>query len=474
LSHGPVVQPIPSDSTSSVSSKMSLQAWAWSFYQAARDPYTMLVTVYLFVPYLVTHVIGNPIKGQALVAEAAAIAGWVVAIVAPLLGVMLDKLGRRKPLLGFVTIMMICITASMWWVLPGGNGIPVVIALAMIGTMTVLLGVSDLLHNSLLTRVANPHVVPKASGFAQAMGNVFALLMLIIILWAFVLPTEFKVPGIIPDAPLLGLDPATFEPQRSSVVMVALIFAIGAIPLFLFVKDVPAATVPLWGVIKEAPSALWTMLKSLKGDRDSTTFLISRMIYADGTGAMLIFGGVYAAGVLGWEILELLIYGLTLSLFAAIGSILAGKLDLAVGPRKSVMFELTGCILLLSIQLGLSPTVLFYMPYSGGAVWDGPVFKTLPEILYLVTGWLSAVCVAGAYTSSRTLLTRIAPQDKIASYFGLYALSGTATMWLAPLVIAVVTNHFQSQTAGFGAIMILMIIGLLGLFWVRGGGKLKA
>ncbi|MEY2883183.1 MAG: hypothetical protein RL490_907, partial [Pseudomonadota bacterium] len=42
-------------------------AEAWALAQAARDPFVILITIYIFTPYYVTRVIGDPVAGQTLV-----------------------------------------------------------------------------------------------------------------------------------------------------------------------------------------------------------------------------------------------------------------------------------------------------------------------------------------------------------------------------------------------------------------------
>ena len=46
-------------------------------------------------------------------------------------------------------------------------------------------------------------------------------------------------------------------------------------------------------------------------------------------------------------------------------------------------------------------------------------------------------------------------------FFGLFALSGTVTAFLAPMMVAATTTWFQSQRAGFASLVILMILGFL-------------
>jgi UMF1 family MFS transporter len=51
---------------------------------------------------------------------------------------------------------------------------------------------------------------------------------------------------------------------------------------------------------------------NLKGHADVATFLGARMLYCDGMTALLIFGGLFAAGLMKWGALEMLAYGISL------------------------------------------------------------------------------------------------------------------------------------------------------------------
>ncbi len=62
-------------------------------------------------------------------------------------------------------------------------------------------------------------------------------------------------------------------------------------------------------------------------------------------------------------------------------------------------------------------------------------------------------------SSSRTLMARIAPPEMMTQFFGLFALSGTVTAFLAPLLVATTTSLFQSQRAGMASLILLMVIG---------------
>ncbi len=74
----------------------------------------------------------------------------------------------------------------------------------------------------------------------------------------------------------------------------------------------------------------------LRGRRDAAVFLVSRMLYVDAMTGVLLFAGVYAAGVMHLGPLQLLAYGVPLSLLAVVGGFLGGYMDHRLGPRTAV------------------------------------------------------------------------------------------------------------------------------------------
>ena len=70
-------------------------------------------------------------------------------------------------------------------------------------------------------------------------------------------------------------------------------------------------------------------------------------------------------------------------------------------------------------------------------------------------------------SASRTLMAKLSPPEMATQFFGLYGLSGSVTAFLAPLLVAVVTDISQSQRVGFASLVTLILIGGLMLGWVR-------
>jgi UMF1 family MFS transporter len=444
---------------------------AWAFAQATRDPYVILIAIYIFAPYYVTRVIGDPVAGQTLVAGANKWGGWVVMLTAPLLGAAIDRLGPRKPWLAGVSLLMAAAVGALWFTPPDGSGLsPAVVAL-IFAALTVLIAYHEMLHNALLLPAAGLAGAPRASGLALAGGNFFSVLLLVTVLIAFALPGKVDWP-FIPAAPLFGLDPALGEPDRITGPIVAVLLALGVVPLLRIVPDMARTGLGLAAAVRTGAGDLARLFREARGHRDALTFLLARMIYTDGLTAILVFGGLYAAGSMRWATLEMLGYGIVLSVAAVAGGLLAGVLDNRLGPKLAVKLELALLIIAQTMVLGMGRDRILFQPYAGPKFWDGPMFTTLPEIVFLGIGCFVAIAVTAAYASSRTLLTRIAPPDKLGVFFGLYVLSGSATMWLGPLLVEAATRWGGSQAWGMAPVVGMLAAGLAILFLVRGGGRL--
>lgn len=44
--------------------KLPASARAWALYEGVRTPYVLLIKVYIFIPYLATILVGDPVRGQ--------------------------------------------------------------------------------------------------------------------------------------------------------------------------------------------------------------------------------------------------------------------------------------------------------------------------------------------------------------------------------------------------------------------------
>lgn len=456
--------------------RLSRGGVAWAVYEGGRNPYVILVVIYIFMPYVSATLIGDPVRGQELIARYAQYTGWIVMVTAPLLGAALDRLGNRKPGLGLITGMMVPLILLLWWARPDGTGLTVAATMATAMTIGVLFAWSEVFHNAMLVRAAGLKQVHAASGLALSLGNAFSLLALGFTAWAFALPGKVDW-WWVPATPLFGFDPVTHEPERVVALLAAGLLAIGAIPLFLFTPDTPKTGTPILKAFREGLGDIMRMIAKVRQHRDAAVFLVSRMFFYDGMNGVLFFYGVLAAGIMGWGPLDLLITGIILSVLAAAGGQVGRWLDNRVGARNALMIEISMTMLGLIALLGMAPDRILYLWHYDAAahapLWDGPVYRTLPSLLFLLIGFNNAIFITAQYASARTALTRLTPPDQTGAFFGVYALSGVATAWLAPGLVSLGTRLTRSQQWGFATIILLLGIGLAGLAFVREGTQYR-
>jgi len=193
--------------------------------------------------------------------------------------------------------------------------------------------------------------------------------------------------------------------------------------------------------------------------KSMAAFLLANMIYTDGLVSLFAFGGIYAAGTFGWHTIQIGSFGILLAIAGTFGAWLGGKLDDTLGPKRVIAGSMT--ILLLSVVAILlvdKDSILFIKvaaPAPGGALFSGAA-----ERAYLVLGCLIGAAGGPLQAASRTLLIHMAPKDRVAQYFGLFALTGKVTSFVGPLLIGVVTAVTASQKAGMAVLVVFFVAGL--------------
>lgn len=443
-------------------------AWSWALFELARNPYALLCIIYVLSPYIAKDVIGDPVAGQATIALWQTIAGVLVALTAPFLGAAADRMGHRKPLFALVIAVMAPAVFIQYWALPDGAGLPI----WSLATAVIIAGLgyawTEVIHNSMLSVAAKPQAISAVSGLGLSLGNAGGVLLLLFVLGAFALPGQLPIPGL-PSEPLFGLDPDKFEPIRIVAPICAVWLVAFSMPMFLWTPDRNATGEGVLTALRHGVGGILGTLRRLRQHGNVTTFLIARMFYVDGVTAIVIFAGVYVAGILGWQPIERLAFGVTLSIFASFGGVASAFLDARVGAKAAVAIELVVTLAMLMVQVSISPTqILFVIPTDPNVnVWGGPVFETASELAYLAASIVIAISITASYASSRALMSQLTPPKMEGEVFGLYALAGSATAWLAPLLVRTFTGAYESQRAGFGSIGILLVIGFAILMFVK-------
>jgi UMF1 family MFS transporter len=441
--------------------------FSWTFGQGARDPYYILVIIYIFYPYFSNTVVGDPVQGQALIGYITAAAGLVLALTAPFLGAIADKDGRRKPwLVGTVAVMSVG-ALCLWFIEPEERGLSLGLSLLILFMIKICFTVSEVFHNAMLPSIAPTNRVGLISGLAFSLGNVGGLLLMLFVLLAFAMPGT-QPWAFLPDAPLFGIDQSNHEHDRIVGPIAGVWMMLFMIPVLLFTPDGKASTRPMWQLAKEGVRDVVQTIKHVRHYGNIARYLLARMFFIDGMVGVLTFGGVYASGTFGWDTTTLLIFGLCTSASAMFGAYAGGRLDDRVGSIRALQIAITTSSVVLLTLVSVQPdTILYVVEVGSEPAWNSPYFATIPELFYFATNQVFAMFFVTGLSASRTLMARIAPPEMATQFFGLFALSATATAFLAPLLVATTTALFESQRIGFGSLALLMIIGAVLLLKVK-------
>jgi UMF1 family MFS transporter len=432
---------------------------SWMLFDWSVQPFYTLILTFLFAPYFANVVVGDGPQGQALWGYGAAVAGVLIAVGSPFLGAFADGRGHRKPWIALFSLILATAMASLWIAVPSAPTSTIYLILFAFVCATV---------SAVFTNAFMPSLVPQGelgrlSGAGWACGYFGGLASLFLVA-GLIVPVDGTDKTLLGLSPLFPLDAATREGDRIVGPLSAVWYLVFMIPFFVFVPDVKQKRVDDG---RHATAELWDTVRALPHNRDMLLFLIARMIYTDGLTAIFTFGGIYGAGVFGWGPLELGLFGIILTLVGAFGALIGGVLDDRISAKfvivSALFILLIGAFGILSVD---ASHVLFFFDVDPKAPGSAP-FSSTGERVFLAFAVVVGLVSAPVQSSSRSLLARLAPRDKITQYFGLFAFSGKVTAFLAPLLVALVTTLTHSQRLGMSAITLFLMAGIVLMLPVR-------
>lgn len=441
----------------------------WMAFDWAQQPFYTLGLTFIFGPYF-AGVAAEYFMGLGLDEDTAdsratrlwtsgqIVAGLIIAFTAPLLGSWADTSGRKVPWIAFFSVIYCLCTASLWFLLPDATGLYLTLIIFYVGFIASESALN--FTNAILPSLGNEKEVGRISGAGASLGYWGGVLALFIMLLLFVESPETGL-TLIGIAPLFGLDPDQMEGTRAVGPFIAIWYAVFIIPFFLWVRDTPNPAAPRPSLHKS-----WTdLLATLRGvlrRRSLFSFLVSSMFYRDALNALYAFGGVYAKLVLGWETINIGIFGIISAITAAVVTYIAGRADARFGPKPVII-----AAILVLITVSATIVMMDRVAIWGIAVAEG---SQLPDIVFFICG----ACIGGAggavYTASRSMMVRHTDPARPAEAFGLFALSGKATAFLAPALIWLSTFFTDQVRLTFAPVVALFFVGLFLLAFVNKDG----
>ncbi len=408
--------------------------FSWAFWDWGSAAFNAVLVTFIFSVYLTDSVGSTLGSGNAtsLYSMAVALAGVIVAVVAPVMGRRSDIRGTRRSSLRIWTMVTVVLMFSLFAV---KNNDPMYfwIGVAIMAVANVTFEFAEVQYYAQLSQISTRKTVGRVSGFGWAMGYFGGIFLLLICYFGFV-AGEGDTRGFFNIPVEDGLN------IRLVAVFAAAWFLISAIPALLRVPEIEqqvAEGEQPKGIIAAYQDLFAEVRKLWRNDRNSVFFLISAAIFRDGLAGVFTFGAILAVTVYGLSAGDVLLFGIAANVISAIGALLGGFLDDKIGPKPIIVISLS----IMIIDVG----IMYFV--------EGPQN-------FWIYGLILCAFVGPAQSASRSFLTRLSPDGQEGQLFGLYATTGRAVSWMAPGLFGLFVAITGEDRTGILGIGLLLLVGM--------------
>ncbi|WP_043993776.1 MFS transporter [Leifsonia xyli] len=427
---------------------------AWALWDWGGAAFNAVITTFVFTVYLTGSLFVEPAliaardadtdpNGPAHAAVAAAevplssglgwglaVAGIVVALLAPVLGRRTDGSGRRRLWLGINTGAVVVATALLFLV--AGTPKAFLLGVALVAIGTVFYEIATVNYNAMLVQVSTPATIGRVSGFGWGAGYLGGIVLLLIVYVGFVTDNADGTGGLLHASEEAGLN------IRIIAAAWTLVFSL---PVLIAVPETePNARRPRVGFFASYAVLVRDIGRLWAESRNTVLFLLASALFRDGMVGVFAFGGILAQGTFGFTSGQVIVFAIAANVVAGASTVLCGRLDDRFGAKAVIVTALIGLVL-----AGLA---VFFLHGSGAAA-------------FWVFGLILCLFVGPAQSASRTFLARLTPPGREGEVFGLYATTGRAVSFLAPLLFATFIAIGGAEYWGILGIVLVLLAGLL-------------
>lgn len=412
----------------------------WAMWDPGTQPYASVITTFVFSVYIVSDSFGPRDLTSTALSWTMALAGLMIAVLAPVVGQWAGRAGRRIGVLRWLTWALAVFAGCLFLVEARASYLT--LGLILLGVGTIISDVASSIYNGLLDEVAEPSKVGRISGLGWGMGYVGGIIALLVIYIGWIKPT----------IGWFGVTSTNGMSIRVSMLFCAVWILLLTLPTFLILRDPPRVE-PVAGSPRSLRDAYVELGHSVsrlwRSHRSIVIFLIASALFRDGLNGVFQFGGVIAKQTFGFTSAGVLVFGIAANLVAGVATIAFGLLDDKIGPRRVIVWSLVALIV---------AAVAVFILNDGG------------QIVFWVLGMAMCAFVGPAQSASRSYLARVCPPGMEGEVFGLYATTGKAVSFLAPLLfgafIAIghaVRGGDSNQYWGILGIAVVLVAGLVAM-----------
>jgi UMF1 family MFS transporter len=347
----------------------------------------------------------------------------------PILGAIADYSNLKKRLLALfcylgvtATCLMFAVTGSLYI----AGGILFIIANLSFGAALVF-------YNAFLPEITTEDQRDKVSSRGFALGYLGGGLLLALNLL------------LVQFAPALGI-------SKGMAVRISLLSAgiwWGGFALIAFARlktRAPERSLPHGKTyLTIGFSQLLPTFRELARLKQTLRYLVGYLFFNDGIQTVISMAGVFLAQELfvsrGQEVNESFLIGIFLlvQFLAFFGALLFERIANALGTKRAIMLSLV--------------------------IWAGIVIYAYGFLQTTTQAWAMAAMIAivlgGSQALSRSLFSRMIPQGREASFFGLYEISERGTSWMGPLVFGAIVGATNSYRQAILSLIVFFVVGLI-------------
>lgn len=397
--------------------KNKFKVFVWTLFDFANTSFSIVVVTFIFAVYFKKIIArGEPI-GDFYWSLATSISMIITGLIAPVLGAIADHSAGKKRFLLFFTLLCIFSTAALYFTSEGS----VLFAVTVFIIANVGFEAGLVFYDAFLPEITQPKNYGRVSGYGFSMGYLGSLATL-------ALTYPFISSGNLKE---------TFP-------LSALFFLVFSVPIFIFLKDSRKKVIRSESYFSIGASRVISTVRHLKEYKNLALFLGAYFFYIEGVNTVIFFSGNYASTTIGFTDTELLIFFLTVQTTAILGSVLFGIIADSIGQKKTIVITLFLWFLTIAMAFIVADKSSFY-----------------------IVGLLAGSVMGATQSTSRSLMSRLTPEDKKTEFFGFYSLFGKSSAVLGPLVFGLVSYLAGSQRIAILSISLFFLIGLIILLRVK-------